>query len=48
VERLIAEETLEGDTFRSLVEADERRRIASGSAGEPSAEPDVKAAQVGV
>lgn len=48
VERLIAEETLEGDTFRSLVEADERRRSACGSAGEPSAEPDVKAAQVGV
>ena len=45
VERLIAEETLEGDAFRSLVEADERRRR---SAGEPSAEADVEAAQVGV
>ncbi len=55
VERLIAEETLEGDAFRALVEADERRRDparppAAGqpSAGQASAEPDVEAAQVGV
>ena len=44
VERLITEETIDGDHFRSIVDADEQRRSAAGS----SAEADVEAAQVGV
>ncbi|MCP9887385.1 ATP-dependent zinc metalloprotease FtsH [Cyanobium sp. ATX 6A2] len=44
VERLIVEETIDGDRFRAIVEADEQRRSACGSA----AEADVQAAQVGV
>jgi cell division protease FtsH len=54
VERLIVEETLDGDLFRSLVEADGqagRAGITAGavsSAGQPPAEADVQAAQVGV
>jgi cell division protease FtsH len=44
VECLITEETIDGDRFRSIVEADEQRRSAAGSA----AETDVEAAQVGV
>jgi cell division protease FtsH len=44
VERLIVEETIDGDRFRAIVEADEQRRSACGSA----AEADVEAAQVGV
>jgi len=48
VERLIAEETLEGDLFRKLVEADEQARRAGASAGQSAAEADVQAAQVGV
>ena len=54
VERLIVEETLDGDLFRSLVEAHGqagRAGITAGpvsSAGEPPAEADVQAAQVGV
>jgi cell division protease FtsH len=44
VERLITEETIDGDRFRSIVEADEQRRSAAGS----GAEADVEAAQVGV
>jgi len=54
VERLIVEETLEGDLFRSLVEADEQERqdgAVAGvgrSAGDTAAKADVQAAQVGV
>jgi hypothetical protein len=54
VERLIVAETLDGDLFRSLVEADGqvgRAGIPTGtvsSAGQPPAEADVQAAQVGV
>ncbi|MEB3353359.1 MAG: ATP-dependent zinc metalloprotease FtsH [Cyanobacteriota bacterium] len=48
VERLIAEETLEGDSFRMLVEADERRRGEPDSAGQPPAEANVETAQIGV
>jgi cell division protease FtsH len=54
VERLIVEETLEGDLFRSLVDADEQRNKATAaaggvaSAGQPATESDVQAAQVGV
>ncbi len=43
VNRLIAEETIDGDSFRSLLEAD-----AQASAGQATAEADVEAAQVGV
>jgi cell division protease FtsH len=43
VNRLIAEETIDGDSFRSLLEAD-----AQASAGQAAAEADVEAAQVGV
>ncbi len=43
VNRLIAEETIDGDSFRSLLEADRQ-----ASAGQPAAEADVEAAQVGV
>lgn len=43
VNRLIAEETIDGDSFRSLLEAD-----GQASAGQPAAEADVEAAQVGV
>jgi cell division protease FtsH len=49
VERLIAEETIEGDQFRRLVDAHEQ--FAGGeaaSAGQAAAEADVEAAQVGV
>ena len=46
VDRLIAEETLEGDRFRALVHAAEAERW--GSAGQPTAEADVEAAQVRV
>jgi cell division protease FtsH len=48
VERLIVEETLEGDLFRGLVEADEQAHRPGPSAGETAAEADVQAAQVGV
>jgi cell division protease FtsH len=49
VERLIADETLEGDLFRSLVEADERTRQTPGAlAAQAAAEANVQAAQVGV
>jgi cell division protease FtsH len=54
VERLIVEETLDGEVFRCLVEADEQRgradRTADGlsSAAKTAAEADVQAAQVGV
>jgi cell division protease FtsH len=54
VERLIVEETLDGEMFRCLVEADEQRgradRTADGlsSAAKTAAEADVQAAQVGV
>ena len=50
VERLIADETLEGDLFRSLVEADElsSRQTRGVSAAQAAAEADVQAAQVGV
>jgi cell division protease FtsH len=48
VERLIAEETLEGDSFRTLVEDDERRRSQPDSAGQAPAEADVETAQIGV
>jgi cell division protease FtsH len=44
VERLIEEETIEGDRFRAIVEADEQRR----SAPHRATEADVQAAQVGV
>jgi cell division protease FtsH len=44
VERLITEETIDGDRFRAIVEADEQRRSAAGRA----AEADVETAQVGV
>ncbi|MGL6134555.1 MAG: cell division protein FtsH, partial [Prochlorococcaceae cyanobacterium] len=44
VERLIVEETIDGDRFRAIVEADEQCRSASGSA----TEADVQTAQVGV
>ena len=43
VNRLIAEETIDGDSFRSLLEADRQ-----ASAGQAAAEADVEAAQVGV
>ncbi|MBE9173673.1 ATP-dependent zinc metalloprotease FtsH [Cyanobium sp. LEGE 06143] len=43
VNRLIAEETIDGDSFRSLLEAE-----AQASAGQAAAEADVEAAQVGV
>ena len=56
VERLIAEETIEGDLFRRLVEAWESGGVpgssvedgSDGAAGLASAEADVEAAQVGV
>jgi cell division protease FtsH len=54
VERLIVEETLDGDLFRSLVEADGQvgragiTAAAVSSAGQPPAEADIQAAQVGV
>ncbi len=53
VERLIVEETLDGDLFRSQVEAHERLQpagsgLAGPSAGQTAAEADVQAAQVGV
>jgi cell division protease FtsH len=44
VERLIVEETIDGDSFRAAVAADEERR----SAAQAAAEADVEAAQVGV
>jgi cell division protease FtsH len=43
VDRLIREETIDGDSFRALVEAHER-----ASAGQAPTEADVEAAQVGV
>lgn len=46
VQRLIAEETLGGDTFRAEVAADEERRRQS--AAQPTAESDIQTAQVGV
>jgi cell division protease FtsH len=46
VQRLIAEETLGGDTFRAEVAADEERRRES--AAQPTAESDIQTAQVGV
>jgi cell division protease FtsH len=50
VDRLIAEETIEGDAFRRLVEDWERAdaRDRGTSAGQAAAEADVEAAQVGV
>jgi cell division protease FtsH len=51
VERLIAEETLEGDDFRAEVEADSQRRggpEAQASAPEAPAEANIQAAEVGV
>lgn len=51
VERLIAEETLEGDDFRAEVEADSQRRggpAAQASAPEAPAEANIQAAEVGV
>jgi cell division protease FtsH len=51
VDRLIAEETIEGEAFRRLVEAHEAGRHgggASASGGKAAAEADVQAAQVGV
>nr|WP_050757160.1 ATP-dependent zinc metalloprotease FtsH [Cyanobium sp. PCC 7001] len=49
VERLIAEETIEGDQFRRLVDAHEQSTSGEAtSAGQAAAEADVEAAQVGV
>jgi cell division protease FtsH len=57
VERLIAEETIDGDAFRSVVQAWEERHAdlppvrsfpGSGAALEPAGEADVETAQVGV
>ncbi|MFQ6539116.1 MULTISPECIES: ATP-dependent zinc metalloprotease FtsH [Aphanothece] len=52
VDRLIAEETIEGEVFRRLVEAHDRGAGApappGSSGGQPAAEADVEAAQVGV
>jgi cell division protease FtsH len=51
VDRLIAEETIEGEAFRSLVAGwEEAAGAASGGAstGQAPTEPDVETAQVGV
>jgi cell division protease FtsH len=47
VNRLIDVETIDGDTFRSLVEAYEAR-AGSGLTGQASGKADVEAAQVSV
>ena len=46
VDKLITEETIEGDSFRQMVEAHEAGRVVS--AGQSTAEADIQAAQVRV